>query len=205
MPLALPPHPHIVTILHHYLGNTAPFHRFLRLLVPPGLDVDVTMAARSTFVVMPVYSGSLKSWAASRAAVTTLPATLYGGAPAPPSGASIVQGVCEREWALVGLQALRAVAFLREYGVAHRDIKADNWFLDGAERLVLADFGGAITLLRPHNRRPLIFQRPSDAFCCNAMAWDPHVARLSRTGPPPTDDDMTLVDVYDKVCGGGEG
>ena len=213
VPLALPPHPHVVTVLHHYAGDTTPFRRHLGLLIPASLDVEVTMASRSTFVVMPVYQGSLKSLAATAAstaecAVPSSPQhrdAVYGGVPNALMSASpeaAVRGMHEREWALVFVQALRTAAFLREHGVAHRDIKSDNWFIDGKERVVLADFGGAISLVRPRSRRPVPFVQKQQAFCCNAMAWDPHVARLSRSGPPDDPDaaeDMTLADVYDKV------
>ena len=202
VPLALPPHPHVVMVLHHYVGSTAPFVRYLDVLVPPGLDVDVSMAARTTMVVMPQYKTSLKEAAEARAAGGSSP-SLAAGSPllSAADGGAVVRGVCEREWAFVVVQAARAVAFVREHGVAHRDIKSDNWFMDGSGRLVLADFGGALTLVRLRSRRPKVFQSKEQAACLNPMAWDPHVARLSRTGPPDDPDaadDMTLADVYDK-------
>ena len=30
---------------------------------------------------------------------------------------------------------------------------------------------------------PILFSKKDDARCCNSMAWDPHVYRLSLTGP----------------------
>ena len=153
-------------------------------------------------VVMPQYATSLKEAAETRASGASWPCLAKGSKLlSAPEGGAVIRGVCEREWAFVFAQALRAVAFLREHGVAHRDIKSDNWFIDSAGRVVLGDFGGAITLLRPKSRRDIPFTSSDQAACLNGMAWDPHVARLSRTGPPDesdADEDMTLRDVYDK-------
>ena len=201
VPLSLPPHPHVVVVLHHYVGSTGPFARFLDILMPPGLDVDVSMASRTTMVVMPQYKTSLKDVAELRA--EGRPSPLAPGSPllSAADGGPRIRGVYEREWTFVFTQALRAVTFLRENGVAHRDIKSDNLFMDGSGRVVLADFGGAVALVRPKSRRNIPFTNESQAACLNPMAWDPHVARLSRTGPPDdpdAEDDMTLADVYDK-------
>jgi hypothetical protein len=51
-------------VLHHYAGSTAAFSHHLQLLMPAFLPVS--MVSRTTFVVMPQYSTSLRRWLRDR-------------------------------------------------------------------------------------------------------------------------------------------
>ena len=88
-------------------------------------------------------------------------------------------------------------------------LQADNWLLSRTGSLSLTDFGGGL-LLRdappldfagsgdvpkavdsgtvpspstPADWEPMLFNSKELARCCNSMAWDPHVYRLSLSGP----------------------
>ena len=86
-------------------------------------------------------------------------------------------------------------------------MQSDNWFVDASDRLVLGDFGAGRLYRQPPSDAPedadmtlsewphILFQRKEDALCCNGMAWDPHVARLSRVNPPSRNQ-QTLESVY---------
>ncbi len=78
--------------------------------------------------------------------------------------------------------------------------------MTGSGRLVLADFGGGLLYRQPPPAelrlplsawRPIEFRLATDAMCCNPMAWDPHVSRLSRSGPS-WEHPCLLEDVYAK-------
>jgi serine/threonine protein kinase len=185
IPTALPPHPGIICVLHWYNGDTTPFVRYLPLLFPPDViaEAALRMARRTTFLVMPKYKRSLKSW------------LLELGRP-----------VTEVEWIVILLQLLEVLRVLRANFVAHRDLKADNVFLDGHDRAVIADFGGGIFLRQyppAHLKLPVtaskkkVFTDKIQAACLNPMAWDPHVTVLNHEIPWDAEG-MTLEDVYDK-------
>lgn len=124
IPLTLPPSPYVLPVLHHYKGSTAPFHQYLKYLVPQGFDVPLEMAGMTTFLAMPEYDATLDKW------ITEQKRRI----PQPPFG------VEEREFLLILYQLLRGVHHLINNGVVHRDLKAANILKSGWE-VVIGDFG----------------------------------------------------------------
>ena len=124
IPLTLPPSPYILPVLHHYKGSTAPFHQYMKYLIPQGFNVPLEMAGMTTFIVVPEYETTLAKWMAQQK-------RRY---PQPPFG------VEEWEYLLILYQLLSGVHHLIDYGVVHRDLKAANILKSGWE-VVIADFG----------------------------------------------------------------
>lgn len=104
LPLRLPPHPGVVMVLHHYAGSTAAFSHHLGLIMPAFLPVS--MASRTTFMVMPEYRTSLQRWLRGRRRER-----------------DDVADVSEDEWRLIVVQALDILTLLQAHFIAHRDIK----------------------------------------------------------------------------------
>jgi serine/threonine-protein kinase OSR1/STK39 len=90
------------------------------------------------WLVLPLVDGGSVAAALARAA------SKRGGRPAR------ARGVAGDETLLATLlrSALRGLAYLHAAGCLHRDLKAANLLLDGAGRVVLADFGVAATMER---------------------------------------------------------
>ena len=166
-PLLLNPHPNIVRVRHHYQGDTSHFRSYLPLLVPPSLDVPIEMARRTTFLVLDQYPQTLQSF---------MEGQLREG-PVPPADRLWPQFVLQLVY-----QLLAALGFLLRHYVVHRDIKADNVFLDWRLRPVLGDFGFARTL-RGYGGQALPFTDKDQVFAGNPHAWAPELCRLSRTDP----------------------
>eukprot|EP00118_Oscarella_pearsei_P019911 m.214261 g.214261 ORF g.214261 m.214261 type:complete len:859 (+) comp39807_c1_seq7:2007-4583(+) len=202
VPLQLPRHPNIVEIRHHYHGSTAQFTQFLPYIIPPHMDVRLELANKTTFTVMNEYQSNLRAHADR----------LREANPSPPYGFTE-----EYVFALL-CQVASAIHHLLHFGVVHRDIKADNIFLDASGwRAVVADFGMARFLYRSGSNlaKPIQFVEPNQMLAGNSHAWAPEVVKYSRDGPPP-DKDLFLPDLYAKadvygigtmVCGllGGSG
>lgn len=166
-PLLLNPHPNIVRVRHHYQGDTSHFRSYLHLLVPPSLDVPIEMARRTTFLVLDQYPQTLQSF---------MEGQLREGL-VPPADRLWQQFVLQLVY-----QLLAALGFLQRHHVVHRDIKADNVFLDWRLRPVLGDFGFARTL-RGYGGQALPFTDKDQVFAGNPHAWAPELCRLSRTDP----------------------
>jgi serine/threonine protein kinase len=226
IPLTLPLSPYILPILHHYKGSTAPFHQYMKYLIPQGFDVPLEMAGMTTFIVVPEYDTTLARW-------MTQQKIRY---PQPPFG------VKECEYLIILYQILSGVHHLLENSVVHRDLKAANILMSGWE-VVIADFGLARritkTIESPTQAVPrlnqtgsgsgydtvtpvqtnsesvptifslsvslnkgqlLQFVEKNQVFAGNAHAWAPELTRWSRTGPPSTNtiQHLTLFDVYAK-------
>ena len=186
VPLQLPRHPNIAEIRHHYDGSTSQFTRYLPYIVPPHMDVRLELATKTTFMAMKEYDTTLQAFA-DRLRVTNS---------APPYGFTETHA-----FALLA-QISSAVHHLLHFGVVHRDIKADNVFLDESGwRAVVADFGMARFLYRSgfeSTAKPIQFVEPGQMMAGNARAWAPEIVRYSREGPPP-DRDLFLPDLYSKA------
>ncbi|XP_076468505.1 LOW QUALITY PROTEIN: uncharacterized protein LOC143299204 [Babylonia areolata] len=98
-------------------------------------------------------------------------------------------------------QLLSAVDYLQRHEVVHRDIKADNVFLDWRLRPVLGDFGLARTLRGPGGQAPASFTDRSQVLAGNSHAWAPELCRWSRADPSTLSQPVTLKDIYSKADG----
>ncbi|XP_055959247.1 uncharacterized protein LOC126832001 [Patella vulgata] len=177
-------HPNIINILHYYQGSTASFKRFQSLLVPQNLDVPIEMANRTTFLVLPEYPTTLKTFMLEQKQAMETP--LYGL-----SELFLLQFV---------YQLLSSIVFLQSKKIVHRDIKADNIFLDYYLRPVLGDFGLA-RCLNDRNGRPSRFVEKGQASAGNSHAWAPELCRYSRCSPELLPQTVLLEDIYSKSDG----
>nr|KAG5692528.1 hypothetical protein BaRGS_009478 [Batillaria attramentaria] len=190
-PLLLHAHPNIVRVRHHYQGDTTHFRSYLPLLVPSTLDVPIDMARRTTFLVMDEYPQTLQSFVGR----------VRGGNPdamALRGGHSDVTAALPEQFLLHLLyQLLSAVEYLQRHHVVHRDIKADNVFLDWRLRPVLGDFGFARTLCG-YQGEAIPFTDRDQVFAGNPHAWAPELSRFNKSGPPTLPQPMSLEQVYSK-------
>lgn len=164
IPWRLPSHPNIINVRHHYDGSTANFQHFMGLIIPESIDVPIEMARRTTFLVVDEYP-------------TTLMAFIEKWKPVFGLNITFVLHLL--------YQLLSAVYFLQKNSVAHRDIKADNVFLDNKLRPILGDFGFAFRL-RGSDGKPILLSSPDEAFAGNSHAWAPELSRLSQEKTIPT-------------------
>lgn len=166
IPLRLSTHDNIVQICHFYEGSTHRFRPFLPFLVPASLDVPLDMANRTTFMIMPEYPMTLKDFMLDLRTKT----------PEPPFGLN------GKFLLLLLYQLLSAIDHLVSSGVVHRDIKAENIFLDNRLRPILGDFGFA-RRFHGQNGAKLMFTNEEQVYAGNSNAWAPELARLNRDGP----------------------
>lgn len=154
-------------------------------MVPPHFDVHLEQANKTTFMVMKEYACTLSLFTAQ----------MKEANPTPPYA-------LEQNYVLCLLfQLASAINHLLQYGVCHRDIKADNVFLDESRwKVVLADFGLARTLYRggPRAGKPIQFVETGQMIAGNSNAWAPEIVRSYKQGPP-LDRDVFLPEVYAKT------
>lgn len=184
IPINLSYHPNIVSVLHYYTGATDRFKKFINLLIPSRIDVPIEMANRTSFLVMQKYPQTLKSFMVQQRSEY----------PEPDFGLT-------NSFILHLLyQILSAVYHLQKNGVVHRDIKADNIFLDKCLRPVLTDFGFAKTL-RSSDGNPIKITDGRQVYAGNAHAWAPELTRFSRNGiiQDQSDEMTTLEQIYCKA------
>ena len=141
--MQLPPNECLLPVLHHYHSTQPSLRDPVWGLFERQADAELdeiqqiqlqAAATRTLFIVLPLYSTSLRTFVLSRRAAS----------PVPPFGLG---------WQWFGhllQRMLRAVNHLLEQGVVHGDIKDDQFFLqysaDGeadAKSVVLGDFGEA--------------------------------------------------------------
>eukprot|EP01043_Picozoa_sp_COSAG02_P071276 COSAG02_NODE_12960_length_1467_cov_1.543129_1_plen_234_part_10 len=119
--LSLPPHECIVPVLHHY-NSSEPSLKDPRWGLPviPGVpEMRDAAAARTLFVVMPLYRTSLRAWVSGQ----------RDAGLAPP------YGMTWQWWGKLLTRLLGAVAHLIRHGAVHGDLKDDQCFLcDGFEQ-----------------------------------------------------------------------
>jgi serine/threonine protein kinase len=161
VPLSIPPHPHIVQILHQFTGSSVLIYPWISQTMKTLNDARLESSGKrfirrfTTYVVMEYFPSTLKRH------VKELKAKHKGIVP-------------ERDLVVIALQLLRAVEHLHTHKVAHRDIKDDNVFVSQDGKLVLADFGCA------ENFDDRVFQSVDDVIqrlgCPAATAPEIHVA-----------------------------
>lgn len=220
-PLLLHAHPNIVRVRHHYQGDTTRFRTYLPLLVPATIDVPIDMARRTTFLVMDEYPLTLHSLVArvrggnynvvnagncevmkggKTKAMQVDNADYMPGATTLTSSSDNGDGQSSfPEQFLVHLlyQLLSAVEYLQRHHVVHRDIKADNVFMDWRLRPVLGDFGFARTVCG-YEGEGIQFTDRNQVYAGNPQAWAPELSRLNRTGPEHVPQQMSLEQAYAK-------
>ncbi len=148
VPLRLPPHPGIVTVLHHFRGSTAAYQSFLALLSPLSELQELSprrgedhgdaddVVATAAFVAMPAYDVTLQRWIEDRktAAQGTAMTAIAGGDSSGGDGGDGVWGVPETHWRSLLLQALDVLSVLQKHFVAHRNIKVGRVRVVAASR-----------------------------------------------------------------------
>ena len=137
--------------------------RHLPLIIPEELDVDVDMATQTTFMVMDEYPTTLQTFIKTRKHVH----------PQPP------YGIPTQYFSLCLYQVLSAISHLHNNHAIHRDIKAENVFLDSHLRVVLADFGFARKIRNP-NGSPVELVAKEQIVAGNNGAWAPELIRARR-------------------------
>ncbi|ESP00163.1 hypothetical protein LOTGIDRAFT_173399 [Lottia gigantea] len=184
IPLYVSGHPNIVPVLHYYQGSTDKFQKFQKLIVPHNFDVPIEMASRTTFLVLPEYPITLKTFMLD---LKDRPAqSLYG--------------LSELFLLQLLYQLLSSIVFLRTKKIVHRDIKADNVFLDNYLRPVLGDFGFARKLYNSEGKA-VRFRDKSEVAAGNSHAWAPEICRYSRYDPQHLPQSVLLEDIYNKSDG----
>lgn len=130
VPLSLPPNPHVIPILHQFIGSSVLVYPWIPEPMR-GLSAEIflTQGRRfirrfTTYVVMEYYPSTLRKFCNDLKA----------------SG----EVITERQLCLMALQLLKAVQHLNNHKVVHRDIKDDNVFRTSEGILVVADFGCAM-------------------------------------------------------------
>jgi hypothetical protein len=126
IPMQLPAHPGVIHVLHHFQGSTDNYRLYVNMIISGGMGVS--MARRTTFVVLPRYCKSLRRFLDDRRAgkrdddVSLKSGCVYGSREG--SGDELeYSGVRESEWRLLLIELLDIVVFLGSQYVAHRDIK----------------------------------------------------------------------------------
>ena len=176
IPISLSYHPNIVQMLHCYNSTTTPFKRFLPLLVPSGLDVEIDMASRTSFFAMPEYPFSLKNYVNKFIEQ------------------KVKLGLTNRNRmndelhliVLLLLQCLFVLKHLEKHNVVHRDIKLDNIMLRHSGQVILIDFGMSVQLYN-QDGSPIIATDRNDIVAGNPVAWSPEISHHhhSFSGPVP--------------------
>ena len=175
VPISIPYHPNVVHLLHSYNGSTAPFKRYLPLLVPEGLDVDIDMASRTSFLAMREYPFSLKNFV-NKFLEHKVKLCL------------MAKERIREELHLVLLlllQSLFSLQHLKTSRVVHRDIKLDNFMMRHSGQVVLIDFGWAVNLLKPDGT-PTLATEKNDIIAGNSVAWAPEIVAAHNSFQTPT-------------------
>ncbi|OWF51039.1 uncharacterized protein LOC110449722 [Mizuhopecten yessoensis] len=181
LPVAFNDHVNVIKVRHSYTGQTNRFQKYLGLIIPTKFDIPIEMASRTTFIVFDHFPESLKSMSVQ-----------FRSSHSEPSFGLDITFVLQLLY-----QILSAVYYIQKNGVIHRDIKADNVFLDNCLRPVLADFGMARTT--EVSDSSIYFTNSREVYAGNAHAWAPELTRWSIDGPPRSiEERMLLKDVYSK-------
>ena len=183
VPISLAYHPNIVQMLHCYNSTTTPFKRFLPLLVPPGLDVEIDMASRTSFFAMPEFPFSLKNYVNKFVEQ------------------KVKLGLTNRNRikdelqlvSLILLQCLFGLQHLKKHNVAHRDIKLDNIMMHHSGQAILIDFGMAVQLYN-HDGSPTIATERNEIIAGNPVAWSPEISHHHHSFSGP----VAFTSVYEK-------
>ncbi|CAN0106327.1 unnamed protein product [Scytosiphon promiscuus] len=150
----IPPHPNIMRGVHSFQDDIGQ-HLQPTLWAGLGPDVGETLSPRTSFVVMPLFTaGSLQALLNKRRLRCKGPPFLR-----------LLEAMRFLE------QMLSAVSHLLAHGVAHNDIKPDNWLLRADQRtLVLTDFGACVDSRKPPQARSPCLPPPAPPTRCSGAA-----------------------------------
>lgn len=167
LPNSLPLHRNIIQVLHTYQGSTLSFNKYQHYFIPRDIE-GLESAYQTQFLILHEYPTTLKKF------VEVSP---------------IDPDQFEAFFLQILYQLLNAVSFLQEHHIVHRDIKADNIFLNCFLQPVLADFGFAQRLrgdgayggdVQGHDQVPLYLESLQDIKCANPFAWAPELTRWNN-------------------------
>eukprot|EP00106_Octopus_bimaculoides_P009641 XP_014777083.1 PREDICTED: uncharacterized protein LOC106874034 isoform X2 [Octopus bimaculoides] len=179
LPNSLPLHRNIIQILHNYKGSTLSFSNYQHYFIPRDIE-NLESAYQTLFLILHEYPTTLKKFI---------------------EGSVFEPDQFETFFLQILYQLLNAVDFLREHHVTHRDIKADNIFLNCFLQPVLADFGFARKLrgdgdIQGRDQVPLYPDSLQDIRCANPFAWAPELARWNNGFESISLKDVTLEEIY---------
>ncbi|CAI9742162.1 Ankyrin repeat domain-containing 1 [Octopus vulgaris] len=179
LPNSLPLHRNIIQILHNYKGSTLSFKEYQPYFIPSEIE-NLESAYQTLFLILHEYPTTLKKFI---------------------EFSIIDPDQFETFFLQILYQLLNAVSFLQEHHVAHRDIKADNIFLNCFLQPVLADFGFARKLrddgdVQGRDHVPLYPDSLQDIKCANPFAWAPELTRWNNGFESISLKDATLDEIY---------
>ncbi|KAL5247518.1 hypothetical protein ACHWQZ_G019410 [Mnemiopsis leidyi] len=183
VPVSLPYHPNVVQMLHSYNASTTHFKRYLPLLVPSGLDVDVDMASRTSFLAMREYPFSLKNFVNKFVEQKVKLAFMN-------------KDRVSEELRLVLLllvQCLFVLDHMKKHKVVHRDIKLDNFMMRHSGQVILIDFGWAVNM-NNSDGSPAVATDKNEIIAGNPVAWSPEISFHHNSFNEP----VLFSSVYDK-------
>ncbi|XP_063693605.1 uncharacterized protein LOC134825355 [Bolinopsis microptera] len=183
VPVSLPYHPNVVQMLHSYNASTTPFKRYLPLLVPSGLDVDVDMASRTSFLAMREYPFSLKNFVNKFVEQKVKLAFMDKDRIAEELHLVL----------LLLIQCLFMLHHMKKHNVVHRDIKLDNFMMRHSGQVILIDFGWAVNL-NNSDGSPAIATDKNEIIAGNPVAWSPEISFHHNSFNEP----VLFSSVYDK-------
>ncbi|XP_072041901.1 uncharacterized protein [Amphiura filiformis] len=170
----LPPHRNITRILHWYNQPTADLRDQIESSLNPSLG---HLPDSVPILIMPEYCVSLNALSAMCSATD--------------------QVMSERCVLKILLELTKAVHYLKNNGIVHRDLEPSKVFIDDHLRVVLGEFGLARRLVN-ESKQPIPFVERSQIMAGNNMAWSPELMQYSSGGPPKSyQKSLNLVDVYD--------
>ncbi|XP_069110679.1 uncharacterized protein [Argopecten irradians] len=180
LPMTWNEHVNIIKARHTFTGTTSGFQKFLNNIYPK-FNIPVDMTFRTRCIVFDHFPESLKSFGVR----------LRSNSLEPPFGFDMMF-VHQLLY-----QILSAVYYIKKYGVVHRDIKAENVFLDNCLRPVLSNFGMARRIEGANSC--MYFTNNIQVFAGNMHAWAPELAKCHHIGPSRNiNERVSLEEIYSK-------
>lgn len=205
LPLCMPLHPGIPSPLHYFTSTLAALSQDMPVLDFAAVDDEVPMDFGVFF--QPPFT--LGQWAACQLQDYD---DVTGHRPGFGFASSVTNGVEERVWRCILLQALHTLAFLKDQHVAHCSVNVDSLFVDEHHMVTLGDFSMArrtmlppapgdasVTTHSPHHPHlhsqwyRIIVSDKQDAVYRPVRAMDPLLVHTAAYGPPLTHDPYAML------------